>query len=797
MRRRLAWLHALPVFALIAWLALPLALGRSTLYLRDVSNAHAQWRIAQAEYLRDGTLPLVDPLRDGQPLVGNPNAVSLYPTAFLGVLTPPRWSLNAHFWLHLLLAPVAMFALGRAVGLRRPAAWAAGTVYATSGFALSHLNLLNSVAIMALGPAAVAAAIHLARARSVHRARRAVAVLGLLFGLLILGGDPPSAALVGLLALSALLVFARSRGPGRWTKRAAFGVAGLLGLLVAAPQIIELQRIVDVSMRGAHEASARSILAQSFDARSSVEWLVPLFYGRPDNAFWGRAVYGGNEPFYLSLFPGCLTLILVLASGRPRTRAGWWAWGAVAAGVTLALGGFNPLIRWAVEAFGGAGLRYPIKAWLLVAVGGSLLAGVGFERLRGPRGRRIALAVSGALLVVYAGLAWMFNDLPAFVARAIMDLAPSRLDDSMLFVESSRWSGLTFVLATLAGVIALLIALAGRRPMLAGVSLLAVHGMSQLFFLAPVVDTDDASFYARAHHVLLDLVPEGALVVHGRTGNLFGPPIRRMRPDPDARTVWDERRRYASLAPQAGVDVGRRYAFDPSPEGLDMFWTVALAQAVTRLGDLDRLRLLEAAGVEMLVLDRPIGADAASRVGLVGQRQVEGGPIWVYKLGLTAPSIGLATETHVTADPNVAMSLLRDPTFDPRTAVVLNVAPDGAADVEDSPHPIMRRPGSVDVVRETAERVVADVDSAEGATLVVQRVWLPTYRASVDGRPVPVHAANLSRIGIEVPAGLHRVRVWVDRRPFAIGGSLSAIGLILIATLVVRRRPERNLESAA
>lgn len=794
MTRRFPLPYALPVLALLVWAVLPLVSGRATLYLRDVSNAHVQSKIVQARQLRTGAMPLVDPQRDGQPLVGNPNTVALYPTTVLGVIAPARWSMNAHFWLHLLAAPFAFFALGRAAGLRPPAAWAAATIYATCGFALSHMNLLNSVAIMALAPAAAAASVAVMRARSRPCLSRATAALALLVGLLVVGGDPPSAAFALALAASAGLALMRRTSPPRRSPQglqprhasarqrtlAALAAAGL-GLLVAAPQLIELGRIASTSMRGGHQASARAVLAQSLDPRSSTEWLLPLAFGAPDNSFWGRAVYGGNEPFYLSLFPGCLALVLVAASGRPRTRAAWWAWAAVAAGGFLALGGYNPLIRLAVESFGGLGLRYPIKAWLLVAVGASLLAGFGFERLASRRGRRRLLLATALVFALYAGLAWLFGHPPAALRGALGELAPQRLVGSAITAELTRWSALAFLAAALLGADAGLLWLAGRRRALAGGLLLALHTVSQLFFLAPLLDTDDAGFYHQPP-AILDAVPETPWVVHGRTGNLFGPPPAAAR-DPDPRTLWDERRRFASLAPQAGVLWGRRYAFDPSPEGLDSYWSVAVAQALRQLGDLDRLRLLEAAGVHTLILDRRLAPEAAQRAGVVAEARAEGQPVWVYKLGHAAAPISVAAEVRFTTDPNLILEHLRDPEFDPRTAVVLRAE-------RDIPRRL-RRPGRVDVAVAAAERVVADVDSPEGAVLVVQRAWLPIYRASVDGVPAPVAVANLFRVAVEVPPGLHRVRLWVDRRPFHLGWLLSAFGLAAIMVLGRRARRSR------
>ena len=118
--------HVLPTMVLLLVAVWPLVRGSHTLYLRDAANTHLPAKWAQAEAMRGGRLPLIDPLRDGgQPALGNPNTVPLYPDNLLYLTAPTIWSFNAHFWLHLLVAPWAFFFLARVWGLGPRAAWAA------------------------------------------------------------------------------------------------------------------------------------------------------------------------------------------------------------------------------------------------------------------------------------------------------------------------------------------------------------------------------------------------------------------------------------------------------------------------------------------------------------------------------------------------------------------------------------------------------------------------------------------------------------------------------------------------
>src|SRR3954453_6439671 len=191
------FLYAGPLLILLALIFLPLIRGTETLVLRDVLNSHLPMKWSQAEAMRHGPFPILDPYRaGGQPLAGNLNAAPFYPDNVLYLLGSTFWAFNAHFWLHLLLAPFAFYWLGRAWGLSRQASWAAAVCWTVSGFFLSHLNFYNLIAGVSLAPALMAACLDFVRF-PLRRVWLAPAV-AILWTLLLLGGDPQTAGLAGL-----------------------------------------------------------------------------------------------------------------------------------------------------------------------------------------------------------------------------------------------------------------------------------------------------------------------------------------------------------------------------------------------------------------------------------------------------------------------------------------------------------------------------------------------------------------------------------------------------------------------
>jgi hypothetical protein len=524
---------------LLLIVVLPLVSGERTLFFRDVFNTHLEMKWFQAEALKQGYLPLVDPFRaGGQPHLGNPNTVALYPDNLLLLVASPIWVLNAHFWIHLLLTPLTMFWLARRWGLGREAAWVAGVCYAASGYFLSTLNLYNLIAPAALAPALAAELLGLSTA---NRPARRTWVGALIWALLLTAGDPMTAVMALGLAVLAVLVRDGWRRP-QWGRMM---VAVAAGTLVAAPQVIEFLRILALSYRGHWGYSASAATAASWNPITALEWLIPLAFGFPDFTFWGHRFYFGDQPLFYSLYPGLLALALIAVGWRPRVPA-------ARAGI----------------------VRLPVKFWLLVAVGASILCGLGFQRATTRDGRRALSGSLGVLLLIFL-VAWTWLTVtPARIEGLIADLLPANHPSEVAQFVRLRWAGVSFFSCCLAAGFLMAARLLPRQPRVLPALLLFGHLAAQLFFLAPLFETDDPGAY-QAPSKVQNRVPEGSRVVHGAHLNLFGPvpvPLGEY-PDPSAR--WFQRQSFEEFHPWVGMRRGRKFDFNLSPEGLDSFLTRA------------------------------------------------------------------------------------------------------------------------------------------------------------------------------------------------------------------------------
>jgi hypothetical protein len=190
--------------------------------------------------------------------------------------------------------------------------------------------------------------------------------------------------------------------------------------------------------------------------------------------------------------------------------------------------------------------------------------------------------------------------------------------------------------------------------------------------------------------------------------------------------------------------------------------------------DEKRLRLLAAWGVGRLVMDHPLAPQPA-RARLLAALPSFGQRLYVYEVADRAAEAFLARRVFPAPYLNAAVTWLTDPNFDPRTDAVL----------PGQGPPVQRGGGTARIVKKGAESLEIDAEAGVGGSvLVVQRAYL-LYKAKVDGHPVAVQTANLHRLGVEVPAGRHRVSFWIDRRPLIRSFFAVALGLALLPLLAV------------
>ena len=285
-------------------------------FFRDNFTTHYPMKVLSATAFRAGEMPWWN-FHDmgGQPLAGNPNALTFYPDNIFYLVFPAHVAFNLHFLVHLAAGFLAMRALCRVRNASDGTATVAALIWILSGVAISSLAFYNLVTTIALLPLALLAV-----------EKRSGRLLGLSFGLLLLGSEPTT-------ILGAALAVAIA-GFGRMPWRSVAG-AVVLAAAIGAPQMIAYSEIAGEVERSV-PMSATAILATSLTPTRVAE----IFFW-PVEGFLNDA--GGlRQRLFSTIFIGIIAIPALFRRSRYTLIA--------AAGVFFALGHNNPAVEWMVDA---------------------------------------------------------------------------------------------------------------------------------------------------------------------------------------------------------------------------------------------------------------------------------------------------------------------------------------------------------------------------------------------------------------------------------------------------------------
>jgi hypothetical protein len=382
----------------------------STYYFRDFSLAFLPLRQYQASELAAGRLPFWNPyVHEGEFMLP-----SFYPLDLLHVLDSSPEFVSWLLTLHLPLAALGAYALGRARGMSQRGAFVCGTVYSIGGFALSTLNLYIFLQALALAPFVL-----LTFERAATRGGRwiAGAALALAISLTTLALEIVAQAV----ALGALLAIWRDARAGEATSTMRATAARLIGALVlgvclAGIPVAVTLGVLPETQRGAGLSSDEAATL-ALPPLALLQFLVPNLFGalaRPIETWWGGAIFTDGAPYFLSIYLGALVFALAITGGAKAPRRERIVLIAVAAlGAWFALGPAGGLWNLLHVLPLASAFRTPSKALFVVHFSAALLAGRGADRLAEGSGWGVFSVVSAIGALIAGGIAaagWLATD---------------------------------------------------------------------------------------------------------------------------------------------------------------------------------------------------------------------------------------------------------------------------------------------------------------------------------------------------------------------------------------------------
>ena len=746
-------------------------------------------------------VPLWNPyIMGGRPFHANDQSALFGPYTWPAYVFPFWTALTLIGVLKLWVAAFGTYLLGRSLGMRFGGALLAGLVFALNLKLVTWL-IYPSMAVWTWYPWLLFCADRLIRRPTLLSGAALATVVALQF----LTGHPESsfhALLLTTIFFAFRLWQARRSAAAATVRRAllAFGGALAGGAAVAAVNLIPFGELLLLS------ADFVDRRGQSIDHSLAFNEAIGIFM--PD--WWGRPTQTPLRPILLerAMYVGALPLMLAAAALvlRPtRTRVAVAVFGALSMAVVLGVPPVLQIVTRLPVFNSGHNTRLVVFAILAVA----LLAGWGLDTLSRERpapGRRttlvlaiaaglvvapllgVAAASSGTLSALRGGLeiAWGFAD------------PPGRFKDPQ-GADVIRASALIIWL-TVAGAGALLLALRLRWRL--GATAFVVLALAlvcvDLFRIGmgqnPAIDRD----YADVHET-------GAIRYLERQGNDRFVATQEF-PDnviPLKYGLYEARgydipivRRYDRL--------WRREVIPGAPSVAAAFIDIPL-----RLRDVTprALRTMRFLGVTHVLGPKTIEPDHPPFHPLVtvpplrepGLSVAYDGPdARVYKLAGALPRAFVVGAQRVVDGEDAALEAITRPGFDARRVAITEKPLDGLPST-----PGAEAGGSAEIVSYKPERVVVRARSAGAGLVVLGDNQYPGWKATVDGKDVPIERVDYLFRGVQVGPGEHTVVFRYEPLSWRIGWIVSLVslaGLVLAFVIGVRRQrrsrgPEDDLES--
>jgi hypothetical protein len=784
MKTRKAIVPAAVLLALPLILYAPFLLGGRVLYWGIYLLQLYPWRQLAVEQIQAGHWPLWNPyLGAGAPLAANLQTAAFYPPNALFLLMPVERAFGWELALHVALAGLSAYFLGRTLGLSRFGALIVGLAYGGGGYIISHWVFPNMVYAAAWLPLMLALAEGLIR-HSISRpeplASRLgaripywlvdVALLALIIALQLLAGHAQT-SFYSALIIAAFAVFRLVRQntaiQGSRFRASILGTGSLLlsalwGIGLAAIQLLPTIELATHSQRAGNLTDLTFAYELSFWPWRLITLLAPDFFGNPARGeYWAYGTYWEE-----SAFVGVLPLILVLAA-----LAGWLSrrrrednremlatvpffFGLSLLSLILAMGDHTPLYPLLFRYVPGFGLfQAPARLVIGYALGMALLAGIGADILRLSPRTRTALRIT---LVVGLGMA-----IAGAAARLALPAVRASFGNSILRL------GLTLALTT-------------------GVLLLQGRRLWRARWQALMVAL-----------VIADLLAFGWGLAPGTDPSVYRTPVvtaELLASEPPGRVYVDTTyateiyNRYVSLSAHGSAAPahlqGLRESLLPNLNsahdlpGVGNYdpLTVGLYRDLYDILEKQPDTLGEARPVVNLFAARYVITDEDLELPLL----YTAGPR-IYANDEALPEAYVVHQARVIEDENARLDALRDPGLDPRSEVVLSRSP-----------PVDFRPGAnkatgeqPSLSRRGPDRILIEAELAAPGYLVLTDTYYPGWRATVDGEPIEILAANHAFRAVQLDRGEHTIVFEYAPLSFRLGAWITGAAIVLLLAALV------------
>jgi Bacterial membrane protein YfhO len=761
----------------------------------DVYFDFAPFLHLDVEQARAGHLATWNPYNgNGQPYLADNQTVVLSPFTFIFYAVGFRLALLAAALARLWLLGFFTFLFLARHRLGELAAVVGGVVFAYAGYHLVWLNYQTHVSVSACLPVGlwcIRVALDHPGAAPGARRRRTFALCGLavVLAAMVLSGHPETLIfevllLGGYAAVALGIAWHGWRAALGWTARLAGAAA--LGLGLSAVQLLPFAQYAAEGARPLALRTNPSASVAGFLPDTVPMMAFPNLFGGPhlpyqDKAFFARhapqinyAEVDGNSIGLLAL--GIAPLGVAACWRRRRDVLPWFAAGTVAVGSVFLYTRWAGILWHHVPLVGAAGLNRSQDIQLL---GLAILAALGTDwvtRSARGAGRRRAWAPVLWVVASFVGVGALMLAL-AIHLRGVVSRLPGnatntatalRLVHGHLATEVGVAAGFVVVLAAFA--------MSRRGSVLWGVAAVlgaflafASNGLVMRSY-NPTVTTAVVYPQTAALHQLQSVV--------GSTEALFA----------------------AGSFPSASTGLWFHVYDVGSYDAIGLRWHDDLYRQVFGAAKPYIEQMPQCAnGLDLFGVQWVVGGTGTwsrpNSGGLARSGSIDGVPYYAVPGASPFQLVGPSMAAPGDRD---ALQAVSSCSFDPGGVVVIDPSTYHPADRA----PLGRLAGrslvgaSVGVLARGTTSAVVRTRAATSAWLVIREAWAPGWKATVDGRAVTLHRADVAFQAVRVPAGVHVVRLTYEPTTVTLGTIIAVASLIVLLGLVTlvaaTSRPRRE-----
>ncbi len=394
---------------------LPFAMAGHPLMAGDNLTQNFPLRVLSGELLGHGRLPLWNPdIWSGAPLLAGWNAAAMFPGTWLFAVVPGVAAFELNVIAVGVIGGLGLYVFVRRQGCSALASLLAALTFSYTGFMSGQSVHLGLVTGMAFAPWVLVSLDQMAESKTRRESCRAVALLGLCGGLVVLAGDPRAItndAVVALAYVIALLWRKRRRaGAWDWRLLGTFAAGGVLAIALSAVQWLPGLAFLGQSQRPSGSLSYFGLYSLTGGQLGYL--FSPFVFG--GNGSLGLPTTNFNLPeftYSVGLMPLVALFVLSLRAVRRRWGSGGQVrpagvWLAIAAvGIVLSLGTSTPLGHLLVHVplYGGERLQsrnmgiVDLALSVLVALFLDMLGAPGSATEEGSRRLTVGERIAGAI----------------------------------------------------------------------------------------------------------------------------------------------------------------------------------------------------------------------------------------------------------------------------------------------------------------------------------------------------------------------------------------------------------------